>query len=62
MMKKIVAIWKRLMKAMTTAYPKRAGFDSTPAKMKPKAATMNRTMPKTIKEMGRHCKKYLICK
>ena len=55
-MKNMVEIWKRLMMIMTMVYPKRAGFDSTPAKMKPMAATMNRKTPSTISEMGRHCK------
>ncbi len=53
MMKKIVAIWKRLTKAMMMAYANSAGFDSTPAKMKPKAEMMKRKMPKTISETGR---------
>ena len=56
MMMMMVVVMMIVMMIMTMVYPKRAGFDSTPAKMKPMAATMNRKTPSTISEMGRHCK------
>ena len=40
------------MMAIAIAYPKRAGFDSTPAKMKPRAETMNRKTPRMMRTIG----------